>query len=89
MKTKVLSYRVLVEKERQNRKDVYVAYVPALGISDFGNSVDEAVKNAGEAIKIYLETLVDLDRDIPSQDLDDFYVGVKSIQFSGGKIAVC
>lgn len=65
MDTKIHSYRVIIEKERQKKKFVYVAYVPTLGISDFGKTVDEAVKNIDKAIKLFLETLVELKKPIP------------------------
>jgi len=57
MNTKVLNYRILVEKEKQGKKNVYVAYVPSLGISDFGTTVDKAVVNIEKAMKLYIETL--------------------------------
>jgi len=55
VETKVLNYRIIIEKEKQKKGYKYVAYVPTLGISDFGKTVEEATVNVGKAIKIYLE----------------------------------
>ena len=54
MDTKVLNYRVIVEKEKKGKGFVYVSYVPSLGISDFGKTIDEAIKNTEKAIKLYV-----------------------------------
>ena len=83
MKTKILDYRVLVEKEKQGKKMVYVAYAPSLGISDFGDTVEGAVGNLNKAIKLYLETLLELDKPIPSSDTKDYFVTTKSVELKG------
>ncbi len=55
MNTKVLNYRILVEKEKNGKKNTYVAYAPTLGISDFGTTVDKAVSNIEKAMKLYIQ----------------------------------
>mgnify|MGYP001602715778 CR=1 FL=1 len=82
MKKNLLNYRILVEKEKTKKGYVYVSYVPSLGISDFGKDVDEAVKNTEKAIKIYLETLVELKNDIPKVDAEEYFVVNKQIEFN-------
>ena len=47
MKNIILKYNVIIQKEGKH----YVAYVPTLGMSDFGKSIEEANKNVHEAIK--------------------------------------
>ena len=42
-----------------------------LGISDFGKSVEEA-------IKLYVETLIKQNQEIPSPDTDDYFVTSKN-----------
>lgn len=81
MKTAVLNYRIIVEKERQGGKAVYVAYAPSLGLSDFGATVDAAVTHIEQAIKLYLETLVELGEPVPEPDTDDYYVTTRKIAF--------
>jgi len=82
MKKNLLNYRILVEKEKTKNGYVYVSYVPSLGISDFGKNVDEAVKNTEKAIKIYLETLVELKNDIPEMDAEEYFVVNKQVKFN-------
>ena len=82
MKIKLLNYRIIVEKEKQDNGYVYVSHVPSLGISDFGKTIDEAVKNTEKAITLYLSTLKDLNQDIPETDSEEFYVTNKKIEFA-------
>lgn len=79
MRKSFLNYRILVEKEKTKKGDVYVSYVPSLGISDFGKTIDEAVTNTEKAIKIYLETLSRLKKEIPQVDSEEYYIVNKKI----------
>jgi len=79
MKTQVLNYRILVEKEKQNKKTVYVAFAPSLGISDFGATTDQAVSNLEKAMKLYIDTLIELKQPVPAQDADDYFVTSRKI----------
>ena len=48
-------YKVILEKEEEG---VYSAYVPALpGCHTQGDDVEDALKNAREAIECYIESL--------------------------------
>lgn len=80
MRTKVLNYRIIVEKENQGSHAAYVAHAPSLGVSDFGPTVDTAVSNIEKAIKLYIETLIELNEPVPGPDTDDFYVTTKRIK---------
>jgi len=79
MKTTALNYRIIVEHEHLEKNAVYVAYAPSLGVSDFGETIEKAVLNIEQAIKLYLETLVDLQQPIPDADTGDYYVTTRSI----------
>lgn len=91
MDTKILNYRVIIEKEKQKGKTVYVAYVPTLGVSDFGKSVEIAVQNIEKAIKLYLDTLVELKKAIPAPDTEDYFITTRKIELtlSAKKLAYC
>ncbi|PIU37018.1 hypothetical protein COT02_03025 [Candidatus Roizmanbacteria bacterium CG07_land_8_20_14_0_80_34_15] len=52
----------------------FVAYVPTLGISDFGRTVDDARKNVEAAISVHIEGLIKTDSEVPAQDSSDFYI---------------
>ena len=81
MNTKLLNYRIIVEtEEKQKGQKVYVAYAPTLGISDFGKSVEDAVSHMEEAIKLYIETLIEENQEVPSPDTDDYFVTSRKIQ---------
>ena len=75
MKTAVLRYNVLIKKEGKH----YVAYVPTLGISDFGKSVEQAKAHVQDAIVCHVEGLIKTGSEIPSPDTQDFYIGQTEI----------
>lgn len=74
-----LNYRILIEKEKTKGKNVFVSYVPSLGISDFGKTVDEAIENTEKAIKLYIETLSSLKKEIPTTDKEEYYIVNKTV----------
>lgn len=86
MNTKILNYRILVEKEYDNKKAVYVAYAPSLGISDFGTTVDQAVSHIEKAMKLYIDTLIELNQPIPEPDADDYFVTTRKIEINRSSI---
>lgn len=69
-KASIFKYNVVVRREGK----YYVAYVPALGISDFGESLSEARKNVKTAIECHIEGLVKTKSEVPAPDTRDFYV---------------
>lgn len=75
MKTKVLRYNTVIRKEGKD----YVAYVPTLGISDFGKTIDLAQKNVKKAIECHIEGLAKTGFEIPTPDSTDFYIGQANI----------
>ena len=61
---KTLNYRIRLEKEEEGG---YTVIVPALtGCVTFGETVEEAIAMAKEAIEGYIETLIDLGKEIPT-----------------------
>ena len=74
--TNILNYRVIIQKE----KKVYVAYAPALGISDFGKTVDEAGKHIQEAIECHINGLIKTGCDIPAPDSDEYIVSTMRVR---------
>lgn len=67
MKTTMLRYNVLIKKEGKYS----VAYVPTLGISDFGKTIEEAQKNIKNAIAVHIEGLVKTKSEVPAPDTQD------------------
>lgn len=52
MQKQVLSYRVIIEPEKQGKKTVFNAYCPTLGVADYGNSVDEVLESIKDGIEL-------------------------------------
>lgn len=73
MKSKVLNYAVILQKEPQGG---YTVTVPALpGCVTYGKNVEEAKKMAVEAIELYIESLESHNEKIP-EDSETFYTQV-------------
>lgn len=65
MRTRERSYSVLYQAAREGG---YVAFVPALpGCHTQGETIEAAVRNAKEAIRVYLESLVAHGEPIPNE----------------------
>ena len=60
---RVLNFRVLLKKETEGGYTVFVPTLP--GCITYGKNVDEAMKMAKEAIKLYIESLIDHGDEIP------------------------
>jgi predicted RNase H-like HicB family nuclease len=64
---KTLNYRIRLEKEEEGG---YTVIVPALsGCVTFGDTVEEAIAMAKEAIEGYVETLIELGKEVPTDKL--------------------
>lgn len=48
-------FDIVINEERVNKKKVFVVHCLNLGITSQGKTVEEAVKNIKDAIKLYLE----------------------------------
>lgn len=79
MRTNVLRYNVVIKKEGKD----YVAYVPTLGISDFGKTIEKAKQNVGEAISCHVEGLIKTGSEVPIPDTKDFYISQTEITVPG------
>ncbi len=74
---KTLNYRIRLEKEEEGG---YTVIVPALtGCVTFGETVEEAIAMAKEAIEGYIETLIDLGKEVPKDnDVLEYTVSVEA-----------
>ncbi len=64
MESRQLTYSLQLEEH----EDGYLAYFPALpGCNTWGLTYQEAVKNAEEALTLYLETLAEIGNPIPEE----------------------
>jgi predicted RNase H-like HicB family nuclease len=66
MKTSKRTYTLSIEQHPEG----YLAYFPALeGCNTFGRTYEEAVRNAEQALALYLETLDELGKPIPEDNV--------------------
>jgi antitoxin HicB len=74
---KALNYRIRLEKEEEGG---YTVIVPALtGCVTYGETVEEAIVMAKEAIEGYIETLIDLGKEVPTDsDVLEYTVSVEA-----------
>jgi antitoxin HicB len=74
---KTLNYRIRLEKEEEGG---YTVIVPALaGCVTFGETVEEAISMAKEAIEGYIDTLIDLEKKVPTDnDVLEYTVSVEA-----------
>ncbi len=63
---KVLSYRILLRKEPEGG---YTVIVPSLlGCVTYGDTIEEAIEMAKEAIELYIESLKEHGEEIPTEE---------------------
>jgi len=75
MKTTVLKYNVIIHKQGKN----FIANVPTLGISDFGENLENAKKNVKSAILCHVEGLIKTKTEVPAPDTEDYYISQTQI----------
>jgi predicted RNase H-like HicB family nuclease len=63
---KVLNYKIFLRKEPEGGYTVIVPSLP--GCVTYGETIEEAVKMAKEAIELYIETLTTHGEKIPTED---------------------
>ncbi|MDD5622854.1 MAG: type II toxin-antitoxin system HicB family antitoxin [Actinomycetota bacterium] len=63
---KVLNYKILLKKEPEGG---FTVFVPSLlGCITYGDTLDEAIEKAKEAIELYIESLKAHDEEIPTEE---------------------
>lgn len=63
---KVLSYRVILRKEPERGYTVIVPSLP--GCVTYGETIEEAIEMAKEAIELYIESLKEHGEEIPTEE---------------------
>jgi antitoxin HicB len=72
----VLSYRILL---RQEPEGGYTVIVPSLpGCVTYGDTVEEAIEMAKEAIELYIESLKEHGEEIPTEEKNRTLAGAPS-----------
>ena len=63
---KTLSYRILLQREPEGGYTVTVPSLP--GCVTYGDTIDESIEMAREAIELYIESLVERGEEIPTSE---------------------
>jgi len=63
---KILNYKILLKKEPEGGYTVFVPSLP--GCTTYGETIDESIINAKEAIELYIESLKSHGEDIPTEE---------------------
>ena len=61
-----MNYRILLRKEVEGGYTVIVPSLP--GCVTYGDTIEEAIEMAKEAIQLYLESLKEHDEEIPTEE---------------------
>lgn len=71
IQTKILNYRVIIEKETYpDGTPVYCAFVPTLGVTDYGPTIDKVLKSLKDGIELTIECLSEEGKEIPSDRVE-------------------
>jgi len=63
---KTYNFRIMLRKEPEGG---YTAFVPSLpGCVTYGETIDEAIDMTKEAVELYIESLIDHDEPVPSEE---------------------
>ncbi len=63
---RLLSYRILLGKEPEGGYTVIVPSLP--GCVTYGDTIEEAIEMAKEAIELYIKSLKEHDEEIPTEE---------------------
>lgn len=86
MQTQILNYRIIIEPEKMGRKTVYNAYCPTLGIADWGDSIEAALKSIKDGMELAIECLVDEGKEIPVDQIEKQVVATAQIKAPEGAV---
>lgn len=79
MKTTLLRYNVIIRKEGKQ----YIADVPTLGISDFGQTLELAKRHIHDAITVHIEGLIKTGSPVPPPDTNEYYLSMTEVPVTG------
>jgi len=90
MEKNVLNYRIIIEKEKyEDGSTVYVAYCPSLGISDYGDTVEDVLASIKDGVELTVESLAKEGKDVPVDHIEEQFITSTKINIpSGVKISL-
>ncbi len=80
MEKQILNYRIIIEPEKyKNGSTVYVAYCPTLGISDYGDTIEEVLQSIKDGIQLAVEFLTKEHKEVPNDRIEEQIITTASI----------
>ena len=71
MQKNVLNYRIIIEPETsEDGSRVYVGFCPTLGISDYGDTVEDVLTSIRDGIELAVEALIKGKKEVPEDDIE-------------------
>lgn len=83
MQKQVLNYRIIIEPEKMGKKVVYNAYCPTLGLADYADSIDQAVKNIQSLIKFHIKCLLEDGIEVPTENTEQELIMSTKVSIDG------
>lgn len=82
MEKKILNYRVVITPDERTGtgKPCYTGYVPLLGIATDGDTIEEALMNVQDAIRVYIKSLREDGEEIPLELIDGEFITTASVE---------
>lgn len=85
MEKNVLSYRIIIEKEKyEDGSNVYVAYCPSLGISDYAGTVEDVLASIKDGVQLAVESLAKEGKDVPIDHVEEQLITSTKINIPSG-----
>lgn len=85
MQRNVLNYRIIIEREKyEDGSDVYVAYCPTLGISDYGDTVEDVLVSIKDGIELAIESLAKEEKEVPQDHLEEQIITSTKVTIPAG-----
>lgn len=81
MEKKILNYRIIIEPEKyEDGSTVYVAFCPTLGVSDYGETVEEVLKSIKDGIELAIESLAKEKQEIPIDNIETQIIATTKVK---------
>ena len=71
-------------EEYPDGSTVYVAYCPSLGISDYGDTVEEVLESINDGIELAVKSLAKQGKEIPVDDVEKQIITSTRVSIPGG-----
>lgn len=85
MEKNVLNYRIIIEKEKyENGATVYVAYCPSLGISDYGDTIEDVLASIKDGVELAVKSLAKEGKDVPVDHVEEQFITSTKINIPAG-----